>query len=153
MIQRVQSLFLLISIVATILTFFIPIGVLTDGINIAEATPYGVYDKASNGQLMSNKYFFYLPLALAFALTTIALMSFKNRKGQLKYLKFTFLLFAVTFVLMALFVNDIQNTLSGMKYSLGLGFFFPLIGVAFNWLAAKSIKKDEDLVRSVDRIR
>lgn len=153
MIQRKQTLFMVISIVSAILTFFIPIGFLNAGAEVAEVTPYGVYEINTNAQLMRNMYMFYLPLALAFAVTIIALMNYKNRKSQIKYLKFTFLLFAITFVLMALYVNDIQNTMSGLIYSLGVGFFFPLLSVAFNWLAAKAIKKDEELVRSVDRIR
>jgi hypothetical protein len=34
-----------------------------------------------------------------------------------------------------------------------IGMIFPLISLILCWLAARNIRKDEELVRSVDRIR
>ena len=35
----------------------------------------------------------------------------------------------------------------------GIGMFLPLVSIVFLVLANKAIKKDEDLVKSVDRLR
>jgi hypothetical protein len=35
----------------------------------------------------------------------------------------------------------------------GLGMYLPVIALAFTFLANRGIKKDEDLVKSVDRLR
>lgn len=153
MIQRVQSLFMLISILAVVATFFLPIGSMTDETGVLHMTPYGVQEPESGQKLASNNYFFYAPLTVALVLTVRALLAYRNRKSQIMSLKLTFLLFATTFVLMALYVNDVQSSLQGMKFGLGIGFFLPFVAVALNWLAARAIKKDEDLVKSVDRIR
>jgi hypothetical protein len=153
MIQRVQSLFMLISIFSIIATFFVPIGTMADEASIMQMTPYGVQEPESGLRLANNNYYFYAPLTVALVLTIRALLSFKNRKSQILSLKFSFLLFAATFVLMALYVNDVQGALQGMKFALGVGFFLPLVAIALNWLAARAIKKDEELVKSVDRIR
>ena len=153
MIQRVQSLFMLISIIAVVATFFVPIGSMADETGVLHMTPYGVQEPESGQKMASNNYYFYAPLTVSLVLTIRALLAFRNRKAQIMALKLTFLLFAVTFVLMALYVNDVQTSLQGMKFALGIGFFLPLAATALNWLAARAIKKDEELVKSVDRIR
>ena len=153
MIQRVQSLFMLISIFAIVATFFVPIGSMSDGVATMNMTPYGVQQPESGLKLANNSYYFYAPLTVALVLTIRALLSYKNRKSQIMSLKLSFLLFAATFVLMALYVNDVQASLQGMKFALGIGFFLPLVAITLNWLAARAIKKDEELVKSVDRIR
>lgn len=153
MIQRIQSLYMFLAIAAIVLTFLIPIGKMADGVITADVTPYGVYDSQANVRMVPDDYLFYIPLALALILTVLSFFSYNDRKAQIKYLKLTFFLFAVTFVLMALYINDVQSVLQGMTFSLSAGFFFPLLSVVFNWLAAKAIRKDENLVRSVDRIR
>ncbi|MFZ4786296.1 MAG: DUF4293 family protein, partial [Flavobacteriales bacterium] len=60
---------------------------------------------------------------------------------------------AISFVLMALYVNSVQTAQSEAKFHFGMSFFLPFVALVFNWLAAKNIRKDEALVRSVDRIR
>jgi hypothetical protein len=153
MIQRVQSLFMLLSILAVVATFFVPIGSMADETGVLYMTPYGVEAPELGQKMASNNYYFYAPLTVSLVLTLRAFLAFKNRKSQIMSLKLTFLLFAATFVLMALYVNDVQSSLQGMKFALGIGFFLPLAATALNWLAARAIKKDEDLVKSVDRIR
>jgi hypothetical protein len=46
-------------------------------------------------------------------------------------------------------------TLSGeaMVSEKGIGMFLPIVAIVFLVLANKAIKKDEDLVKSVDRLR
>jgi uncharacterized membrane protein YkgB len=144
---------MLISILAVVATFFVPIGSMADETGVLQMTPYGVQEPESGQKLTNNNYYFYAPLTVALVLTIRALLAFRNRKSQIMSLKLTFLLFAATFVLMALYVNDVQSSLQGMKFALGIGFFLPLAATALNWLAARAIKKDEELIKSVDRIR
>jgi hypothetical protein len=42
---------------------------------------------------------------------------------------------------------------TGMKGDFEIGFFVPLLALIFNSLANRFIRRDEKLVRSVDRIR
>ncbi|MDC3260260.1 DUF4293 domain-containing protein, partial [bacterium] len=39
------------------------------------------------------------------------------------------------------------------KPTYALGIYMPVIGMVLSFLASKAIKKDEDLVKSVDRLR
>jgi ABC-type polysaccharide transport system permease subunit len=57
-------------------------------------------------------------------------------------------------ILLGLFVYRLL-TLSGETSvsEKGIGMFLPIVAIVFLVLANKAIKKDEDLVKSVDRLR
>ena len=58
-------------------------------------------------------------------------------------------------ILLGFFVYRILNT-SGEATAVsekGVGIFLPVISIVFLVLANRAIKKDEDLVKSVDRLR
>jgi len=48
-------------------------------------------------------------------------------------------------------LNAMEMNESEIIYELGS--FLPIIAAVFTFLASRSIKKDEDLIRSADRIR
>ena len=57
-------------------------------------------------------------------------------------------------ILLGLFVYRTLNTSGETAISeKGVGMFLPIISIVFLVLANKAIKKDEDLVKSVDRLR
>ncbi len=153
MLQRIQSVYLLASLALSILPFFIPVGFLSDGITEMQLTPYGLKDSA--GTVMSDvqSYFFYVPLTATISFVLISIFSFKNRKAQMKWVRMTFILIALTIALIALYIKDATNMHSALNFSLGFGLFMPILALAFNRLALRAIQKDEDLIKSVDRIR
>lgn len=153
MLQRIQSIYLTVSLFLSVLTFFIPIGYLTDGVTEMQLTPYGMKDVS--GQTMSDvsSYFFYIPLTLAITAIIISIFSFNHRSSQMKWVRLTFILFACAIALMALYIKEAVSVHSALSYQLGIGLALPILSVVFNRLALNAIKKDEDLVKSVDRIR
>ena len=75
----------------------------------------------------------------------------KKRKNQFILGRFNIIL---NFILLGLFVYQSLNLSGETKVSeKGIGMLIPLISIVFLALANKAIKKDEDLVKSVDRIR
>ena len=85
------------------------------------------------------------------ALAIIAVLTFKKRQTQFVLNRLNIIL---NFVLLGVFVYRSLSipgeTLVSQK---GLGVFLPIISIVFLVLANKAIKKDEDLVKSVDRLR
>ena len=85
------------------------------------------------------------------ALTIIAVLTFKKRQTQFVLNRLNIIL---NFVLLGVFVYRSLSipgeTLVSQK---GIGVFLPIISIVFLVLANKAIKKDEDLVKSVDRLR
>ncbi len=84
-------------------------------------------------------------------LSLAAIFSFKNRKSQFMMGRLNIIL---NFILLGFFVYQSLNLSGETKVSeKGIGMFIPIISIVLLALANKAIKKDEDLVKSVDRLR
>ncbi|RFN59924.1 DUF4293 domain-containing protein [Marixanthomonas ophiurae] len=85
------------------------------------------------------------------ALTIISILSFKKRQRQFVLNRLNIIL---NFVLLGVFVYR-SLTISGetLVSEKGIGVLLPIISIVFLVLANKAIKRDEDLVKSVDRLR
>lgn len=137
MIQRIQTLYLLLAFVTTsILLFFIPLWILKDG---------------KEFYFMQSQVYTII-LGLSTALTLLSVVSYKKRQNQFVIGRLNIIL---NLILLGLFVYRSLN-LSGETPAVsekGIGMFLPVLAVVFLVLANKAIKKDEDLVKSVDRLR
>lgn len=143
MIQRIQSIFLFLAGTASFGQFGLPYGngysetvpALTDGrFNIFDNI--GLIGLVVGGGLIS----------------LIAIFLYKNRLLQTKVAQAGALVSLVLLGFAAyLFKQNHEASAGVMQAGLGLG--LPLISAIFQWLAARSIKKDENLVRSMDRLR
>jgi len=95
-----------------------------------------------------------LPLALFVAaglLNFIAVFIFKSRKVQVVLGRLAIL---IIFVLLGFFVYWSLMVPGEMDISeKGIGMLIPVVSIVFSVLANKAVKKDEALVKSVDRLR
>jgi len=84
-------------------------------------------------------------------LVFISIFSYKKRKSQFVINRLNIIL---NFFLLGVFVYR-SLTLSGetLVSEKGIGVFLPIISIVFLVMANKAIKEDEDLVKSVDRLR
>jgi hypothetical protein len=87
----------------------------------------------------------------AMAFIVLAILSFKKRQLQFVLNRLSIIL---NFVLLGVFVYRALN-ISGetLVSEKGIGVLIPIISIVFLVMANKAIKKDEDLVKSVDRLR
>lgn len=135
MIQRPQSIFLSVATIANLIVFFTPI------------YRHAMSDPAS---WIGLGFAFSLTIAAAIALISIFL--FKNRMNQLKWVKLGtyFQIVGVGFSAGVLFsLGGFGTFLWEEVLSSGL----IVLGLLMFWLAGSYIKKDEELVKSMDRIR
>ncbi|WP_111625953.1 DUF4293 domain-containing protein [Gelidibacter algens] len=85
------------------------------------------------------------------ALSLISIFNYKNRKFQFVLGRLNIIL---NFILLGLFVYQLLMAPGESQISeKGVGIFIPIFSIVFLVLANKAIKKDEDLVKSVDRLR
>ena len=90
-------------------------------------------------------------LGLSAVLALVALFLFKNRKLQFVLGRLNIIL---NFVLLGFLVYCLLMLPGEMEIAeKGIGDFVPILSIVFLVLANKAIKKDEDLVKSVDRLR
>ncbi|NND63354.1 MAG: DUF4293 domain-containing protein [Flavobacteriaceae bacterium] len=136
MLQRIQTIYMIISILSMgALYFWFP----------------NLQDEAGN-LLISNEQPLVIGLiAGSVLLTFISILNFKKRQMQFVLNRLTIIL---NFVLLGVFVYRSLNlpgeTLVSEK---GIGVLLPIISIVFLVMANKAIKRDEDLVKSVDRLR
>ena len=137
MIQRIQTIYLFLAFVVTgILLFFIPLWTMSN---------------EKDFYFMQSKVYTIL-LGLSTTLSVLSILSYKKRQNQFVIGRLNIIL---NLILLGLFVYRSLN-LSGETPAVsekGIGMFLPVIAIVFLVLANKAIKKDEDLVKSVDRLR
>ena len=136
MLQRKQSLYMLIVVLLN-----------TVGIHWAALWTTAEGETVYAGEIIGVSIVFYLIGALA--LTSIFL--FKNRQNQFVLNRLNIIL---NLFLLGFFVYR-SLSLSGEASvsEKGIGMLIPVFSIVFLVLANRAIKKDEDLVKSVDRLR
>jgi succinate-acetate transporter protein len=136
MIQRIQTVYLVVSalIIAALYLWF-PL----------------VQDDAGTTIISRDEPLVLGLLGVSVLLAVISIFNFKKRKLQFVLNRLNII---SNFVLLGVFVYR-SLTLSGetLISEKGIGVLFPIISIVFLVLANKAIKRDEDLVKSVDRLR
>ncbi|MBA4240273.1 MAG: hypothetical protein C0448_06080 [Sphingobacteriaceae bacterium] len=148
MIQRKQTLFLLVVVIMAITQFFITFQniVITNG-----HWPICLMPGCSSDITNTNIYFPIVFNIIILILSIIIIFLFKNRVLQYKLsnLLVVFNIFLVGLFFLLSYIKEGQT--GTVSYQIGA--FLPLISAVFAYLAAHFIKKDEQMVRSADRIR
>jgi glucan phosphoethanolaminetransferase (alkaline phosphatase superfamily) len=167
MIQRIQSVFLLILVIAMVSLLFLPLWAKTNPQTGEEvvltafslrAQPVVVTDAATVAATASLDKNTMAIAGLAILISLVALyeiFQYKSRFTQIKLGLMNSLLLAAllgTIFYYSSYVGDelVKTTEPG---SYQAGFYLPILGLIVNSLANRFIKRDEDLVRSVDRLR
>ena len=137
MLQRVQTIYLIIAfVIMGILPFVFPLWKFADGKEF----------------YFMSKMVYQILFGLSTTLIVLSIITFKKRQQQFVYNRLNMIL---NLILLGLFVYRSLN-LSGetpVVSEKGIGMFLPIISIIMLVLANKAIKKDEDLVKSVDRLR
>ncbi len=135
MIQRIQSIFLFIAALATgYAAFDPPLWEFKTDLLI----PYG----------LATVFYSYIAVT---AIAFISIFIYKNRKVQMNLIRLDIVLDIVLLgFLVYWFLNLPGENIFSEK---GIGLIYPLISIVFLVLAHKAIKRDDNLVKSVDRLR
>lgn len=143
MIQRIQSIYLLLAgVFSGGLTFAFSLWTNTKGVQY-------IIDLFSGASILEKMIpVLFLGSAL---LSIVTIFMYANRKLQFVLVRINIL---INLLLLGLLVY-VSQTLSGetLVSEKGIGMFIPVVVVLLLFLANKAIKKDEDLVKSVDRLR
>ncbi|WP_046746044.1 DUF4293 domain-containing protein [Kordia zhangzhouensis] len=137
MIQRIQSIYML----------------LVAGICGGLTFVFSLYSLENEVEVFAKDDPLYLGIFVASAaLALITIFLYKNRKLQFVLNRFNILLHLI---LLGIFVYRMLNLSGGIEKisEKGIGVIIPIISIVLLVLANRAIKKDEDLVKSVDRLR
>ena len=141
MIQRIQSLWLLLAGVAGLATYKLPLwkGTLQDG-SVRE-------------YLGPENLLLFALIVAASVLAFVTIFLFRNRKQQKGFALIGILLSIGIIALEVLQVEEYRQSLNAVRNSWQFGALMPLLMLVFFFLARNGIVKDEKLVKSLDRLR
>lgn len=156
MLQRIQSVFLLVVALFALLFPFLPLGSLSVN-QVSESISLLDAHVSPDVLITGNLALFWWPLILLpvviIILSVYTIFQFKRRMYQVKLGKLNMLAHMVMLILSFLFIDGLKEVYANNDFSYGLAIFMPVISLLFILRANRSIIKDEGLVRAADRIR
>ena len=155
MLQRVQTVFLFLVFVFSILFVSLPLAYFP----AEAATPLRVINYNSflvlldiqGAGLMGMS--LVILFAMAAFITIFITFQYKRRKQQMRLGKFNMVIHAAMLILAFFFIDSIKAQVNHADFSYGAAIFFPIISLLLILMANRAIRKDEELVRSADRFR
>lgn len=154
MIQRIQTLYLLVISALMAVTLFARLAWFA-----GDAGEFGLYAfglKTSEGVVAQSSLYMGVLLALACALPLITIFLFRRRLLQLRLCVVEMVLLLGSVILEGVYYflswrvfSDLTFHTQGFRPAIAL----PLVCLLFAYLAARAIFRDELLVRAADRIR
>ncbi|MEQ8924707.1 MAG: DUF4293 domain-containing protein [Fulvivirga sp.] len=159
MLQRIQTIFLILVVLFMGLSFLFPLWTLynLDGeithqlFNLKLNT---ISERDGSVTVIQYPYLFVGILAgITMIVAILEISKFKNRLLQMKLGALNAMLMAATLGVGVYFATDLINSIPGNGGAYGPGLFLPGAAMICNIIANRFIRKDERLVRSVDRIR
>jgi len=117
-----------------------------------------LYTNAINEQVFATDTIYMLiGFILSAVLALISIFAFKKRQNQFVINRLNMILNVILLGVLVYWSLSISGEASvsekGIENLIPFGSFLPIVSIVFLVLANKAIKKDEDLVKSVDRLR
>jgi len=153
MLQRIQTIFILLAIGIVIPMFFTWFASIIDAtkniysLNITEIKhfSYSIVVFSQTVPLLAA-------LILAVLMSFISIFLYKKRSKQIKMLYLSITCFVITAALIYIYANfSLPTVVEKVYYNWAV--FLPIASILFLWRAVVSIEKDENLIRSMDRLR
>ncbi|HNW52077.1 MAG TPA: DUF4293 domain-containing protein [Prolixibacteraceae bacterium] len=152
MIQRIQTLYLSLALIMMGFLLVMPMGGIAVGEKVYSFSSLGTIESMT-GLTVSRAWYIFAVAAIILVVQALAIFAYKSRKRQMK-------LVLANVALMLVFVVVAWFTLKSSAKALGEGIssfnmpaVFPIVSMILNYMAYRYIRKDDELVKSVDRIR
>ncbi|NDW17379.1 DUF4293 family protein [Dysgonomonas sp. 216] len=151
MLQRIQSVYLLLVSVLMAVAAISPLAIFKDAQgNLLEMRSLGVFLES---QKVLATWGVVSIMGLITLLAFICIFLYKNRKKQIVICSVNTVLILFLYVTIAVYSCSGQGSANIDFQTVQYGVVLPFISLIFNVLAQLKIKSDEKLVRSLDRIR
>lgn len=152
MIQRVQSVWLFLASLTLFLCLILPILTKQSPAGDFAVFAGGLYHKVNNVPQKLEAYtVVFGGLIAACLLCLINIFFFRNRTLQKRIILISILLIFVVAGITTAYAVKIPGGIAGATFSAGA--YMPVLSILFCALAFRGIRKDEQLIRSADRLR
>jgi hypothetical protein len=155
MIQRIQTVYLFLTMIFTLLFITFPVGSLQIGdaeylIKIWSVTPDGYKEFGIEPGFLG-----YVASVIAIIVMIVSIYTtfqFRKRLFQIKLGKMNILLNVMLVVLTFFYLDSVREDVAA-QFSYKVGVVFPLLSMILILMANRAIRRDENMVRAADRLR
>lgn len=150
MLQRIQTIYLLLVAACMVLASVLPLATLTFNGQPVTFEAMGFYQ---NGEIIFATWGLFALGAISAILALITVFLYKKRMLQIRLtiMNMVIMIGFYAFFLFLIFMRNPDANITFEKIAIGL--IMPLIALIFGWLAIRKIGADEALVRSLNRLR
>ncbi|MCI5744602.1 DUF4293 domain-containing protein [Phocaeicola faecicola] len=149
MIQRIQTVYLLIVAILMVLMMSFPIGFFYTEAAVAEMSNLSV--ALPDGALDYTPWALFVLLMLVAVLSLATIFLYKKRMLQIRLTLFSSIVLIGYYATLAFFVYSTLKGYGSFTYSWTVS--LPVVSIILNWLAIRAIGKDEMLVKAYERLR
>lgn len=161
MIQRIQSLYLLIVAILAVVGLTGPLALFVkNGNSVAEFNNFAFtkLDQSLNVAQPTGPWVLGVILIVVALISIVTIFFFNNRVRQMRMIVFNIILLIAYLAGYAFFawiytdgISEFYN--EQIEFSMKLAAIYPLVSIILSFLAFKGVKKDKKLIESLDRIR
>ena len=152
MLQRIQTIYLLILVALSVAMLFLPLAVLQIGEELLSFDATGLSTMAVQPELVYPTWGLFALTAVIALLALLTIFLFKKRILQIRLCVFNAILMLGFYGMFVFFVWTIKGEMD-ITLSVKFALSFPLISLILDYLAIRNIGADEALVRSLNRLR
>ena len=153
MIQRIQTLYLLLALVLMVLMFFFPFAEILSNEGMFYTFEFDGLHYINSEEVYVQTVPTIILLAMILGVNLVSVFLFKQRIVQMR-LSFVNMILMLGFIgLIYYYVRQFSGELESVAVNYELYNVLPFAAAIFTYLAIRAIGKDEALVRSIDRIR
>jgi hypothetical protein len=158
MIQRIQTVYLALAALLLIVPVVFPGGIMLVSMDTEAGTYMLLVEKMifqGSGELniRDTPYGLIGVLMVSVFLSVYGIMQYKNRKFQMKLVQAAILLHLIFGALLFFYADGMTDLAQGGSISYSPVLSVLLVNIVLYILALRGIKKDDELVRSADRLR
>ena len=149
MIQRIQTVYLLIVAVLTVIVISTPLGsLITPDSTINEMTNLSI--TAADGSVTYDPWALFAIQMVSAVLALGTIFLYKKRILQIRLCLFNMILLIGYYITLVIFVYMLKES---NTFTPSWSVCLPFVNIVLSWLALRAIGKDEALVRSLNSLR
>lgn len=156
MIQRKQSVYLLLAVIAYIVCLFLPIGGIEQKSMGGQVEVFNLGIVGADGKMsiVGTCVPLFILLSISAILAMVTIFMYRNRALQLNLCAITLLFNIIWYVDLALIFGFVTiPNIEASSFSIHFAACLPLVSLILVSMARKGIVDDEKLVKAADRIR
>jgi hypothetical protein len=151
MIQRIQTVYLLLGVLASAISLCLPIAILTSDGQVV-GTVYNLWIQTATGAHDFMPWALFVIQLVAVSTGIISIFLFKNRMLQSRTCMLN-ILFYIGYYIVYIIFAFVLKTKYQADFSVCIQTALPAVAIIFDYLSRRAVISDEKLVKAADRIR